>query len=109
MTRLRILCMAAGWATGAGYEGFGATAGGDRFAVVKVTSLADKGPGTLREAVQKGGRRIVFAKSGTVTLKKTLKNTTTSPYIRPHGGILISRFCLIMPSISPITLTRLCS
>ena len=27
-------------------------------------------------------------------------NTTTSPYIRPHGGILISRFCLIMPKIS---------
>ena len=78
MKRFRKLCvaaglLAAGWAQGAGYEGFGATAGGDRFGVVKVTSLADKGPGTLREAVQKGGRRIVFTKSGTVTLKKTLK------------------------------------
>ena len=56
----------------AGYEGFGATVGGDKGAVVRVTSLADKGPGTLREAVQRGGRRIVFAKSGTVKLKKTL-------------------------------------
>jgi pectate lyase len=78
MKRFRKLCvaaglLAAGWAQGAGYEGFGATAGGDWFGVVKVTSLADKGPGTLREAVQKGGRRIVFTKSGTVTLKKTLK------------------------------------
>ena len=36
-------------------------------------------------------------------------NTTTSPYIRPHGGILISRFCLIMPSVSPIMVTRLFS
>ena len=36
-------------------------------------------------------------------------NTTTSPYIRPHGGILISRFCLIMPSLSPIMVTRLFS
>ena len=78
MNRLRIIIfggglLAASWVVGAGYEGFGATAGGDRFGVVKVTSLADKGPGTLRETVQKGGRRIVFAKSGTVTLKKTLK------------------------------------
>ena len=78
MKRPRKLCLAAGllaagWATAAGYEGFGSTAGGDRFGVVKVTSLANKGPGTLREAVQKGGRWIVFAKSGTVMLKKTLK------------------------------------
>ena len=36
-------------------------------------------------------------------------NTTTSPYLRPHGGILISRFCLIMPSVSPIMVTRLFS
>ena len=77
MKRLRIIFVAAGllavgWALGAGYEGFGATAGGDRIGVVKVTSLADKGPGTLREAIQKGGRRIVFVKSGTVKLKKTL-------------------------------------
>jgi pectate lyase len=77
MKRLRVLCVVAGllsasWAQGAGYEGFGATVGGDRFPVVRVTSLADKGPGTLRAAVQQGGRRIVFAKSGTVNLKKTL-------------------------------------
>lgn len=32
----------------------------------------DKGPGTFREAVQQGGRRVVFTKSGTVKLKKTL-------------------------------------
>jgi len=56
----------------AGYEGFGATVGGDKSPVVQVTSLADTGSGSLREAVQQGGRRIVFSKSGTVKLKKTL-------------------------------------
>ena len=34
-------------------------------------------------------------------------NTTTSPYIRPLGVILICRFLLIMPSVSPIIITRL--
>ena len=53
----------------AGYEGFGVTVGGDKSSVVKVTSLADDGPGSLREALRQGGRRIVFAKSGTVKLK----------------------------------------
>jgi pectate lyase len=61
-----------GWVQGSGYEGFGNTVGGDKGAVVRVTSLADKGPGTLREAVRRGGRRIVFSKSGTIKLKKTL-------------------------------------
>ncbi len=56
----------------AGYEGFGATVGGDKSPVVQVTSLNDAGPGSLREAIQRGGRRIVFSKSGTVKLKKML-------------------------------------
>jgi pectate lyase len=57
----------------AGYEGFGATVGGDKSVVIKVTSLADDGPGSLREAVKQGNRRIVFAKTGTIRLKKTLR------------------------------------
>ena len=57
----------------AGYEGFGVTVGGDKSTVVKVSSMADDGPGSLREALKRGGRRIVFTKSGTVKLKKTLR------------------------------------
>ena len=44
---------------------------------------------------------------GQVKAQENTWKTTTSPYIRPHGGILISRFCLIMPSVSPIIITRL--
>ena len=58
---------------GAGYEGHGVTSGGDKRPVARVTSLADNGPGTLREAVRQGGRHIVFAMSGTLKLKKTLR------------------------------------
>ena len=61
---------------GAGYEGHGVTSGGDKRPVARVTSLADNGPGTLREAVRQGGRHIVFAMSGTLKLKKTRAGTT---------------------------------
>ncbi|MBI98138.1 MAG: hypothetical protein CMO78_06370 [Verrucomicrobiales bacterium] len=57
----------------AGYEGFGTTVGGDQSPVAQVTSLADDGPGSLREAVRQGNRRIVFAKPGTIQLKKILR------------------------------------
>tara|TARA_B100001971_G_C18145769_1_gene512978 strand:+ start:151 stop:1137 length:987 start_codon:yes stop_codon:yes gene_type:complete len=57
----------------AGYEGFGVTVGGDKSDVVKVTSLADDGLGSLREALKRGGRRIIFTKSGIIKLKKTLR------------------------------------
>ncbi len=53
-----------------GAEGFGATATGGRGgAVIKVTSLAESGPGTLREALATPGpRTIVFAVSGVIDL-----------------------------------------
>ena len=52
--------------------GLGQRWGGDKSPVVQVTSLNDAGPGSLREAVQQDGRCIVFAKSGTLKLKKTI-------------------------------------
>jgi pectate lyase len=60
----------------AAYEGFGAaTQGGKHGQEVEVTSLADSGPGSLREAIRKGDlpRRIVFRISGTVQLQRPLK------------------------------------
>ena len=39
-----VVLLAAEWVQGAGYEGFGATTGGDKSPIVQVTSLADKGP-----------------------------------------------------------------
>jgi len=57
-----------------GAEGFGAYAQGGRGGrVIYVTTLADGGPGSLREAVDAEGPRIVvFSVSGTIRLTKNL-------------------------------------
>ena len=75
----------------AGYEGFGITAGGDRGPVVQVTSLADSGPGSLREAVKGGNRRIVFMRPGTIRLKKKLVVTRSNVTVDGwQGGVTVS-------------------
>ncbi|MBP7052041.1 MAG: pectate lyase [Phycisphaerae bacterium] len=57
-----------------GAEGFGAYSRGGRGGrVIHVTTLADSGPGSLREAVDASGPRIVvFDVSGTIKLTKNL-------------------------------------
>jgi hypothetical protein len=64
-------------ATGPMYEGFGAiTRGaesGGSYDVYHVTSLADAGPGTLRDAVSAPNRRIVFDVGGTIALAGDLR------------------------------------
>jgi pectate lyase len=59
----------------ADFEGFGSvTPGGNQGYLVKVTSLADSGPGTLREAVMKANnQRIEFAVGGIILLQKRLE------------------------------------
>ena len=59
----------------AAFEGFGSsTPGGNNGAVVEVTSLADSGPGTLREALSRGSNlRIVFKVGGTINLQSRLE------------------------------------
>jgi hypothetical protein len=80
-----------------GAAGFGAeTPGGRGGAVYYVTSLADAGPGTLREQLNRSGpRTILFALGGTIRLQSPLM--LTEPYVTiagqsaPGGGITIKR------------------
>ncbi len=68
-----------------GAEGGGAyTPGGRGGKVYVVTSLADSGPGTLREACEKGGARtIVFNVAGTINLKSPIH--LRAPYVTILG------------------------
>ena len=74
-----------------GFEGYGAVTKGATSApggatTYHVTSLADSGAGTLRDAISKSGRRIVFDKGGTITLKTDL--VLKQPY--PKNGAKIA-------------------
>jgi hypothetical protein len=80
-----------------GAEGYGAaTPGGRGGQVIAVTSLADSGPGSLREALSATGPRIVvFRTAGTITVNSKL--LITNPYVTiagqtaPGGGIQIRK------------------
>ncbi|WP_236049765.1 polysaccharide lyase family 1 protein [Hymenobacter negativus] len=68
-----------------GAEGGGAhTFGGRGGKVIVVTSLEDRGPGTLREACEQGGARIVvFNVAGIIRIKSPL--IIRAPYITIEG------------------------
>jgi hypothetical protein len=68
-----------------GAEGGGAfTKGGRGGKVITVSSLADEGPGTLREACEQGGARIiVFNVSGIIRLKSPI--IMRAPYVTIAG------------------------
>lgn len=76
-----------------GAEGFGALATGGRGGeIVHVTTVADKGPGSLREAVSKPGRFVVFDVAGVIKLESNLDvqdNTTLAGQTAPGDGISI--------------------
>src|SRR5215213_4731159 len=78
-----------------GAEGAGRLAAGGRGGrVLRVTNREDKGPGSLRAAIEaKGPRTIVFDVGGTIRLKKPLVirngQVTVAGQTAPGGGIAV--------------------
>ena len=78
-----------------GAEGFGcSTPGGRGGQVLIVSNLEDSGPGSLREALEASGRRVVvFAVSGTIDVREQI--VIDDPYLTvagqtaPGGGITL--------------------
>ena len=88
-------------ATTPSYQGFGAdTPGGANGDVVRVTTLADAGPGSLREALGDGNRTIVFDVSGVIELRDHLyvrgAYVTIDGHSAPPPGITLSNFGLVI-------------
>jgi hypothetical protein len=83
-------------------EGFGKHAlGGRGGSVYRVTSLADRGPGSLREALSaEGPRTVIFALSGIIELESDLKvrngYLTVAGQTSPGIGITLKNHALVI-------------
>jgi hypothetical protein len=80
-----------------GYEGFGEnTTGGAGQPVYRVTHLNDSGTGSLRDAISRGNRCIVFDVGGTIALSSPLRtrgaNLTIDGFTAPSPGITIRNY-----------------
>jgi pectate lyase len=88
-----------------GYEGFGRnTTGGAGKAVYRVVNLDDSGAGSLRAALSRGNRCVVFDVGGTITLARTLvvkgANVTIDGLTAPAPGITLRGRTLVMQGSS---------
>jgi pectate lyase len=77
-----------------GAEGYGATATGGRGKpAIAVTTLADDGPGSFRDAARHPGATIVFRVGGVVHLKSNMtlaSNLTIAGQTAPGSGITVA-------------------
>lgn len=96
-----------------GAEGAGAnTTGGRRGRVIAVTNLADAGPGSLREAVEAAGPRIVvFRVSGIIDLRSDLvvrhPRITIAGQTAPGDGICLRGRSLRIEGASDVVIRHL--
>ena len=90
-----------------GAEGAGADAIGGRFGgVYHVTSLADSGPGSLRDAVSATNRTVVFDVSGTISLLSPLVITnsflTIAGQTAPGDGVTVAGNMTVVQSANNV-------
>lgn len=83
------------------YQGFGATTpGGSGQTIVHVTNLNDSGPGSLRDAVSRGNRTVVFDVAGEIVLSNYVYVTgafiTVDGSSAPPPGITLKNRGLII-------------
>ena len=90
-----------------GAEGFGAMVSGGRAGgVYHVTTLADSGPGSFRDAVSESNRTIVFDVGGYIELESTIEisasNLTIAGQTAPGEGITVRNYMVLFKNAENI-------